>query len=366
MTNRERIFSLSGERFLSVDALRGFDMFWILGAGEVLRRALMIFANPLPACVAAQFDHAEWIGFTAWDIIMPLFLFIVGASMPIALSKRLSRGDSKRSIYLHTLRRVAILWILGMAAQGNLLGLDPSKFFFYSNTLQAIAAGYLVSIVLILHTGLFVQIGSIIAMLLSYWLLLVMVPVPGHGASVLTPSGNLAMYIDTLILGRFRDGTTYTWILSSLGFASTVMLGVMSGRILSLAKGAYRKILLLSAAGCGCIALGLLWSIWFPIIKHIWTSSFVLFSAGICFLLLAFFYWLIDVRGFTKWAFPLRVAGMNSIVAYLLTGVTEATIANNGAMGMGPAAGFLAALGVLSGLWLVLYIMYRFKVFVRI
>lgn len=366
MSNKRRIFSLSGERFLSVDALRGFDMFWILGAGEVLRRLFMLFADPLPKCVAAQFDHAEWIGFTAWDIIMPLFLFIVGTSMPLSLSKRLSRGDSKRSIYLHTLRRVCILWILGMAAQGNLLGLDPSKFFFYSNTLQAIAAGYLVSMVLMLHTGLFVQIASIAAMLVSYWLLLVLVPAPGHGAGVLTPSGNLAMYVDTIILGRFRDGTTYTWILSSLGFASTVMLGVMSGRILSLAKGSHRKLLLLSAAGFGCIALGLLWSVWFPIIKHIWTSSFVLFSAGICFLLLAFFYWLIDVRGFTKWAFPLRVAGMNSIVAYLLTGVTEATIANNGAMGAGPALGFLAALGVLSGLWLVLYLMYRFKVFVRI
>ncbi len=366
MANGERIFSLSGERFLSVDALRGFDMFWILGAGEALRRLLMLFMNPLPGCVASQFDHAKWIGFTAWDTIMPLFLFIVGASMPIALSKRLARGDSKRSIYLHTLRRVCILWILGMAAQGNLLGLDPSKFFFYSNTLQAIAAGYLVSTVLILHTGLFAQLGSIALMLLSYWLLLVLVPVPGHGAGVLTPSGNLAMYIDTMILGRFRDGTNYTWILSSLGFASTVMLGVMSGRILLLKKGPNRKILLLSAAGVGCIALGLLWSIWFPLIKYIWTGSFVLFSAGICFLLLAFFYRLIDVRGFTKWAFPLRVAGMNSIVAYLLTGVTEATLANNGAMSMGPAAGFLAALGVLSGLWLILYVMYRFKVFVKI
>jgi len=366
MTKKERIFSLYGERFASVDALRGFDMFWILGAGEVLRRGFMIFANPLPQGVAAQFDHAEWIGFTAWDIIMPLFLFIVGTSMPIALSKRLARGDSRRSIYLHTLRRVCILWVLGMAAQGNLLGLEPSKFFFYSNTLQAIAAGYLVSVVLILHTGLFVQLASIIAMLVSYWLLLVLVPVPGHGAGVLTPSGNLAMYIDTLILGRFRDGTTYTWILSSLGFASTVMLGVMSGRILNLAKGACRKILLLAAAGFGCIALGLLWSIWHPIIKHIWTSSFVLFSGGICFLLLAFFYWIIDVRGYSKWAFPMRVAGMNSIVAYLLTGVTEAILANNGAMGMGPAAGFLAALGVLSGLWVILYLMYRFRVFVRI
>ena len=366
MKNGERIFSLRGERFLSVDALRGFDMLWILGAGEALRRLLMIFTNPLPGSVAAQFDHAEWIGFTAWDVIMPLFLFIVGTSMPVALSKRLSRGDSKRSLYLHTLRRVCILWILGMAAQGNLLGLDPSKFFFYSNTLQAIAAGYLVSTVLILNTGIIAQLGSIVVMLVSYWLLLVLVPVPGHGAGVLTPAGNLAMYVDTLILGRFRDGTHYTWILSSLGFASTVMLGVMSGHILLRGKGPRGKILSLAGAGCGCVALGLVWSGCFPIIKHIWTGSFVLFSAGICFLLLAFFYWLIDVRGFTKWAFPLRVAGMNSIVAYLLTGVTEAVLAENGAMSGGPAAGFLAALGVLSGLWLVLYGMYRKKVFVRI
>ncbi len=340
-------------------------MFWILGAGEVVRRLIMIFARPLPASVAAQFDHAEWIGFTAWDLIMPLFLFLVGTSMPLSLSKRLSKGVPRGSIYLQTLRRVCVLWILGMAAQGNLLSFDPSSFHYYSNTLQAIAAGYLVSMILILNTGLVFQLASIAVLLVAYWLLLVLVPVPGYGAGSLTPAGNLAMYVDTIILGRFRDGTTYTWILSTLGFASTVMLGVMSGRILSLAKGAYRKILFLSAAGCACVALGLAWSLCLPIIKHIWTSSFALFSAGLCFLLLAFFYWLIDVRGFSKWAFPLRVAGMNSIAAYLLTGVTEATLAGNGMMGRGPVAGFLAALGVLLGLWLILYAMYRLKLFVR-
>ncbi len=353
-------------RLCSLDALRGFDMFWILGGGEVLRRLLMLFFGQLPPGISVQFDHAEWIGFTAWDIIMPLFLFIVGTSMPFSLAKRISGGSTKRSIYLHTLERVVILWILGMAAQGNLLGLDPSKFFFYSNTLQAIAAGYAVAVILLLHTGPAIQLAATAALLIAYWLLLAFVPVPGHGAGDLTPGGNLAMYIDTIILGRLRDGTTYTWTLSSLGFAATVMLGVFSGRLLAVKKPPYEKILYLVTAGFGCIFLGALWSAIHPIIKHIWTGSFVLYSAGWCFLLLALFYWIIDVVKVRTWAFPFRVMGVNSIVAYLLTGVTEAVLTNSRGMAAGPAIGLLYALCVVTGLWLVLYLMYYKNFFIKI
>lgn len=358
--------SFRESRLYSLDALRGFDMFLILGGGEVLRRLFLLFASPLPPGIAAQFDHAGWIGFTAWDIIMPLFLFLVGTSMPFSLSMRIAGGATKRSLYFHTIVRVIILWVLGMAAQGNLLGLDPSKFFFYSNTLQAIAVGYLAAVILILHAGLAGQLAATAAMLIAYWLLLAFVPVPGHSAGILTPDGNLAMYIDTIILGRFRDGTTYTWILSSLGFAATVMLGVISGRMLAAEKPPYEKILYLVAAGCGCIFLGILWSPIHPIIKHIWTGSFVLYSAGWCFLLLALFFWAIDVVKVRKWAFPFRVIGMNSIAAYLLTGITEATLAKNGGMAGGPAMGLLYALCVVAGLWLVLYLMYKKNFFIKI
>ena len=141
------------------------------------------------------------------------------------------------------------------------------------------------------------------ALLVVYWALMRFVPVPGHGAGVFTPDGNLAMWIDKALLGRFRDGTPYTWILSSLGFSATTLMGVLSGHLLRAPLSGRRKVVLLTASGLGCLLGGWLWSFAFPIIKHIWTSSMVLWSGGWCLLLLALFYGVIDVLGYRRWAF---------------------------------------------------------------
>src|SRR4030042_2817787 len=148
-----------------------------------------------------------------------------------------------------------------------------------------------------------------------------LVSVPGHGAGVLTPEGNLAIYIDRIIFGPFIDGTDspYTWILSSMTFGCTVMLGGMAGHLLRSDKVGIRKVLWLMSAGGGCIVAGLLWNLCFPIIKHLWTSFFVLFSGGLCFMLLALFYLVIDVLGFRKWAFGFVVIGSNAIAVYMAT-----------------------------------------------
>jgi len=358
-------------RVMSVDALRGFDMFWIAGGGELVKRLVELFSNPMPEALHHQFEHVPWEGFVAWDLIMPLFLFIVGTSMPLAYARRLEKGDSHKAIYLHMLRRVLILWVLGMIAQGNLLSFDISKLHFYSNTLQAIAAGYLVATVVILNFAIVWQAVITVALLVLFWVLMMVVPVPGHGAGVLTSEGNLAMYVDEVLLGRFRDGTSYTWILSSITFAATVLLGVMSGHLLRSKLTPKTKAALLFAAGIAGLALGQLTGIWFPIIKHIWTSSFVLYAAGWSFLLLAFFYWIMDVWGYTKWAFVFVVIGMNAIVAYMLPEFIGAhTIADlvfgKGAADLGSAAHCLIAVVGFGLLWLVLYAMYRKRIFVRI
>ena len=368
--SEEKSLSNAQDRVMAVDALRGFDMFWIVGGGELVRRALRIFVDPIPAPIEHQFDHVPWEGFVAWDLIMPLFLFIVGTSMPLAYGRRMERGQTRWDLYRHMIRRVAILWVLGMIAQGHLLSFDPGKIHFYSNTLQAIASGYLIATIVILNVGVIGQAIAIVALLAAFWAAMMLVPVLGHGAGVLTPSDNLAMYIDKLLLGRFRDGTTYTWILSSLTFGATVLLGAMSGHILRAERPPKTKALLLFGAGVAGIALGLLTNICFPIIKHIWTSSMVLYAAGWSFLLLAVFYCIIDVLQYRRWAFGFVVIGANAIVAYMVgeafsVGGLEDLIFGEAAKIPVPAAFGMAAV-VFGLLWLALYLMYRKKIFVRI
>jgi len=359
------------QRIVSVDALRGFDMFWIAGGGPLVMEFCKLFRNPLPPWLDRQFDHVVWEGFVGWDLIMPLFLFIVGVAMPFSVGKRVERGDSRGSIYRKVVYRVVVLWILGMIAQGHLLAFDSHNLQFYSNTLQSIAAGYLISSIALVELPIRWQAALGGALLVVYWALMRFVPVPGYGAGVLTPDGNLAMYIDKALLGRFQDGTPYTWILSSLVFGATVLMGVLAGHLLRSKLPGTRKALLLAGAGLGCLAGGWLWSFAFPIIKHLWTSSMVLWSGGWCLLLLALFYWLIDVLGYRRWAFPFIVIGMNAIVAYMARDVIDFTQTSHtvfaGLAGhLGMFGDFLLAFGAFGVLWVGLYYMYRKQTFVRI
>jgi predicted acyltransferase len=359
------------ERVLSVDALRGFDMFWIAGGAPFVMEFFKLFANPLPPWLAGQFEHTAWVGFTFWDIIMPLFLFIVGVAMPFSIGKRVERGDRRVDIYRKVAYRVVVLWILGMVAQGHLLLFTLGNLQIYSNTLQSIAAGYLIASIALVEMPVRWQVGLAAGLLVAYWALMRFVPVPGFGAGVITPQGNLAMWVDTVILGRFRDGTNYTWILSSLGFGATTLMGVLAGHLLRGPKPKERKALLLAASGVACLFAGWLWGFEFPIIKHIWTSSMVLWSGGWCLLFLSLFYYVIDVRGYRRWAFFFIVFGMNAIVAYIAPDIIPfRTISRTLFAGLGAHLGifgdFLVATGRLGILWLGLYYMFRKKTFVRI
>lgn len=353
-------------RIMSVDALRGFDMFWITGGKHLILGIIALCSIPFPAWLERQFEHVPWVGFVAWDLIMPLFLFIVGTSMPFSFKHRVDENRGGAKLYLRIFRRVIILWFLGMVAQGNLLSFDPSQFHFYSNTLQSIASGYLVAAFVILYLPIAGQLAVTAALLLGFWLLMTFVPFPGHAAGTLDPHANLAMFVDEFLLGRFRDGTTYTWILSSMGFAASVLLGVQSGHILMSSKKPFVKFFSLLGAGVLCLGLGWAWSIWFPIIKHIWTSSMVLWAAGLSYILLALFYLVVDICGFRKWAFVFVVIGMNAIVAYMgepfLTKGCDYVfdfVKNETAMNLLHITEFCA-------FWAILYLLYRKKWFLRI
>lgn len=273
-----------------------------------------------------QFEHKAWEGLHLWDLVMPLFLFMTGASMPFSFSKYKNTAESYRPVYRRILKRVIILFIFGMIVQGNLLGLDGRHICLYSNTLQAIAVGYLIAAVIQLHLSLQWQIGATLLLLFVYWL-------PMTFCGDFTPAGNFAEQVDRCVLGRFRDGVywnadgtwsfspqyTYTWIWSSLTFGVTVMLGAFAGKIMKEGKTNRKKVVqVLLGVGLFLIGISALWSLQMPVIKRIWTGSMTLLTGGLCFLLMALFYYWIDYKGHTKGLNWLKVYGMNSITAYLL------------------------------------------------
>jgi len=373
------------DRVMSIDALRGFDMFWIIGGNALVKSALWLCVappllwfstppftrghSPLPAWLERQFEHVEWQGFSAWDLIMPLFLFIVGASMAFSFAKR--AGAGKGPIYFKIVRRFLILFILGMAAQGRLLEFRIDTLHLYCNTLQAIAVGYLFASILLLNVSIPWQITSAAGLLVVYWLLMVLIPFGGHAKGTLEPHANLALYIDQALLGQFRDGTTYTWILSSMGFTATVLLGVFGGYILRSGESHGVKVMMLIGSGTGCLALGWAWSYAFPMIKHLWTSSMVLWAAGWSYLLLALFYGVIDVLGLRKWAFPFVVIGANAIFIYMATelldfGANSDRIVGGLAHHLGLVGPFIMALAEFLLAWLILLYMYRNKTFIKV
>jgi predicted acyltransferase len=361
---------ISGQRLLSVDALRGFDMLWIIGGAEVLITFSKASGIGFLSNMAVNFDHS-WGQFHFYDIIMPLFLFIVGVVMPVSFKKRLERCNDKKEIYKHVIRRVFILYILGLIASGHILKFDLLKLHLWTDTLHAIAVGYLVSSILILEVKIKWQVVITTVLLFLYWAVMAMIPVPGHGAGIYDRDVNLALYVDNLVLGHFQEGSGWTYILTNMTFICSVMLGVFAGQILLSDRSQMKKAGLLALTGAGYIVAGKIWGIWFPIIHHLWTSSLVLFAGGISSLLLAFFYLVIDVWGYKKWAFVFVVIGMNAIAVYVATHLFDFSLIGNVFVGglaklLGTWKDFIEALAALTVVWLILYWMYRKKTFIKI
>jgi predicted acyltransferase len=356
-------------RLISLDALRGFDMFWIIGGSAVITGLAKALGGPLNAIVP-QFEHVPWQGLHFFDLIWPLFMFIVGVSLPLSIDSRKAAGSTKKSLYFHAVRRAVILFILGMILQGGLLQWDLSKLHPCYSVLHGIAAGYLISFIIVMEFKPLKQVVITAAFLLGYWAMVMLIPIPGKGAGLLTPDTNLPTWFDQLVLGRFHHGEN-TWFLSYPVFASSVMLGVMAGHILRLPFPERKRCLYLVLAGAGCIAVGLLWSIFFPVIKLMWTSSFVLLGGGFGFLMLGLFYWIIEIKGYTKWAFFFRVIGMNSIVVYCGAMLINFRLIGNIFVGsllprIGTWDDFVSNAAALAVIWLILYWMYRKNTFVRL
>jgi predicted acyltransferase len=362
--------TLTVERLVSLDALRGFDMLWITGGTAILLGLGKVLQRPWFDKFLEQFDHVPWRGLHFFDLIWPLFMFIMGAAIPLSVAKRRAKGVTDRSLLLHAVRRALIMFCLGTITQGNLLLFDLSKFRPCYSVLHGLAVGYLLATIVVLKVNEKWHPATIGAFLLVYWAMIMLIPVPGVGAGVLTPQGNVATYVDKLVLGRFHYGEN-TWFLSYLGFGASVLLGVLAGQILMTGRAAKSKIYRLLGAGAVSLVVGLLWSLWFPVIKLLWTSSFVLIGGGVSFLVLALFYWIIDVRGYRKWAFGFIVIGMNSIAVYFATEVFDFTRVGNVFVGhllprLGRWDSLVEASAAFAIVWLILYWMYRKKEFIKI
>ena len=357
-------------RLQSLDVLRGFDMLWIIGGAEIVKGLERAWPNGFTTGLSNQFEHVAWEGLHFFDIVWTLFMFMVGVSLAFSLARRRSIGQTHRSIYLHAIKRALILFVLGMAAQGNLLQFSLSALHPFYSVLHGIAAGYLIATVVALNFKPRGQAIVTAVFLVGYWVSLIAIPVPGVGRGVLTPTGNAATYIDSLLMGRFYYGQN-TWFLSYPGFASSVLLGVLAGEILLSSRSKKYKCLALYGYGAGLLILGLAWSLFLPIVKLLWTSSFVLVAGGISCLMLATFYLIVDLLGFTKWAFPFRVIGMNALAVYMAVNLFDFRQIGNVFVGhLLPRIGrwdeLLAQSAALAIVWLILYWMYRTRSFVKL
>jgi len=368
---QSRTNDLPSGRIVSIDALRGFDMVWIIGGGTLLQQLLALYDTPVTRAVASQLHHPEWSGFTAWDMIFPLFLFIVGASIPFSLAKRLDRGDSERAIVFHIMKRTAVLYFLGMIIEAGRIGeLGGLR---YTGVLHRIAFCYCCTSLIVMHTRIRGQAIWAAALLIGYWLVMSFIPVPGHGAGVFTPEGNLASYLDRLL----QPGALRQKLFDNEGFLSTfpaiatTLLGVLSGHWLGTPRTGNRKTAMLLASGAASLIVGLIWSTVFPVNKLIWTSSFALVTGGLSMLILSVFYWLIDVRGFRKWAFPFVVIGLNALAIYFASAVFDfdriVTVFTYEFIDrMGSFKPLFGAAAVLAVKWIGLYILYYKKIFIKI
>jgi predicted acyltransferase len=370
MSETEQL-SLPSDRIVSIDALRGFDMFWIIGGGTVLESLVHVWKNPVTETIHTQLEHVDWQGFHFEDLIFPLFLFIMGVVLPFSISRRRQRGQSLPMIYLHILKRSVVLILLGLIFN-DLLSFNWPQMR-WPGVLQRIGLCYFFASFLVVHTKWRTQAIFVAAVLILYWLAMTLIPVPGFGAGVITKEGCLSSYIDQqLIPGELYYGSgDNEGLISTLPAICTALIGSLAGLWLRSDRSGSRKTAGLAAAGLAGVIIGYLWGLIFPIIKIIWTSSYTLFSGGFCLLLLALFYWIIDVKGYRKWTIFFVIIGVNPITIYFLQRFVDfGGIAEFFFSGLAAHAGLVAPLviplGVLAIKWLLLLFLYRHKIFFKV
>lgn len=308
------------DRIVSLDVLRGVTI-----------AAMILVNNPGSTAAYWPLKHARWSGWTPTDLIFPFFIFIVGVSLVFSFASRLKRGDSRRALVLHALRRSAIIFAIGLFLNG--LPDFHLAAWRIPGVLQRIAVSYLAAALITLYSRTHARIVWVVVLLAGYWLLMRFVSVPGYGiptrdVALLHPDANLAAYLDRrLMSGHLWEGTRDPeGVLSTLPAIATALCGVLTGEWLRSNRNRSQKAAGMLLVGVAGIIAGEAWGVWFPINKNLWTSSYVLFTAGCALLCLAICYWVIDVklhRGW--WSRPFLIFGSNAIAAYVVSEVLGGT-----------------------------------------
>jgi predicted acyltransferase len=361
-------------RLFSLDALRGFDMFWIMGGEEIFHGMAKATGSPFWGAIANQFTHPDWNGFHLYDLIFPLFLFMAGVSTPFSVGRELEKGKTRQQLLLRVIKRAFILVLLGLVVNNGIKIMPISEIRFPS-VLGRIGIAYMFANIIYLYSKERWQMFWFAFFIIGYWLLLKFTSAPGFPIGDLTMKGNFASYVDRSILpGRLYLGIhDPEGLFSTIPAISTGILGILTGVLLK--KGGItqmRKVATMAVVGVLFLILAQIWNLDFPINKNLWTSSFVLHVGGLSLLLMALFYYIIDVKGYKKWAFYFRVIGMNSILIYISGHFIKWDYTTEGFFGwigqlIGDPFNIVAmAICYVMVKWLFLYYLYTKKIFLRV
>lgn len=296
-------------RMTSLDVFRGLTI-----AGMILVN------NPGTwDAIYSPLEHSKWDGLTPTDLVFPFFLFIAGVSITLSLARRADAGRGKRDLYLKIVRRTLIIFALGLVLTA--FPYNDLHGFRIPGVLQRISVCYFFAAVIFLNTRWRAQSVIVAALLLLYWAAMKLIPVPGFGAGDLSTAGNLAAFVDRRLFGRHTWKPLYDpeGLLSTIPAIATTLCGVLAGQLLRSRRTALEKVAAMFVAGAACMIVGWAWNYWFPVNKALWTSSYVVVTAGMALELLAAFYWLVDIKGWRRWTKPFLAFGTNALAVYFLS-----------------------------------------------
>jgi predicted acyltransferase len=359
------------ERLLSLDVLRGFDMFWIV-FGEVFVWSMVDHTDwNIFELIESQLEHPEWHGFTFYDLVFPLFMFIAGVSFPFSLAKRLERGESISSLHWHIIWRGVLLVLLGSIRKHNgILTFDFEKLIFPS-VLGRIGLGCMFGSLIALHTRWRGQLAWAVGILAGYWAAMELIPIPEFGAGDHAPGHTLACYVDSYLFPGQRDGGRChsEGLLSTFPAIVNVIAGILTGQWLIRGdRTGYQKTAGMALLGVVALGIGMCWDIVFPVNKTLWTSSFVMVTVGCSLLLLALFYLVIDVWKFRRGMLPLIVIGVNPLLIYMADGLIDFDGIADVVFGhrLYRVHPVVAECSGLALAWFGLYVLYRKRIFWRV
>ncbi|MBO9616587.1 MAG: DUF5009 domain-containing protein [Dyadobacter sp.] len=365
---------LAPGRLASIDALRGFDMLMIAGGGQFIATLGGKTGIPFIDAVAAQFEHPAWNGFTFYDFIFPLFLFLAGTSLAFSVTGGLAKGIPPSVIRNKVFKRMLILIVLGILDKNAPMDIFDPAHIRYGSVLGRIGLATFIAAILYMKFGTNQRLYIGAGILVAYYLVVILVPVPGFGRGDLTFEGNLVGWIDRHFMpGILKQGTyDELALLTQFPAICLTIFGTVAGDVLLRENNAGVQVWKLLTYALAGIVIGLAWNFVFPVNKHLWSSSFIMLTSGMAFAMLALFYWIIDVKGYYKWAFFFRVIGLNSLVIYLavrFVNFNESSRLLFAGIYKHAPENWHEVYNTLGGfvlVWLFLYFLYRQKIFVKV